>query len=90
MPGYPPLSEDALAVAATHSEPFITHAWLFWASAALYLPVIWGVGRYMRSRPPFSLRGLLVLWNTGLAILSMLMTWSLFPYALHIFTSRGW
>ncbi len=90
MSAYPALSSDSLALAASHSEPFITHAWLFWASAALYLPVIWLVRVYMRSRPPFSLRIVLVLWNTALAILSVIMVWELFPYAWTLLTTRGW
>jgi hypothetical protein len=89
----PLFSEEALARAASHSEPFVTHAYVFWTAAAVYLPLVW-VGRaYMRTRPPFSLRPVLVAWNTTLAILSVLVVKDLLPYAVSALSGngvRGW
>ncbi|PFH32692.1 GNS1/SUR4 family protein [Besnoitia besnoiti] len=41
-------------------------------ACALYLPLVYGLQRYMRDRPPYSLKTFCFLWNAVLSVLSLL------------------
>lgn len=41
-------------------------------TSVLYLPLTYGLRRYMEQRPPYSLKGIAFLWNLTLSLLSLL------------------
>lgn len=41
-------------------------------ASLLYLPLTYGLRRYMQNRPPYSLKGVAFLWNLSLSLLSLL------------------
>nr|ALE14477.1 polyunsaturated fatty acid elongase 5 [Boleophthalmus boddarti] len=47
------------------------------AFTVLYLLIVWMGPKYMKNRPPFSCRGLLLIYNVGLTLLSIYMFWEL-------------
>ncbi|XP_015791962.1 elongation of very long chain fatty acids protein 6 [Tetranychus urticae] len=56
---------------------------------ALYLVMVFGGQAYMSNRQPFKLRPLLILWNTSLAIFSILGTIRMMPEMIHILRNFG-
>lgn len=60
--------------------------WWVWAlSALLYLPVTFGLKKFMENRPPFNLRKILAVWSGILAIYSIIGTAITVPWIL-----RNW
>ncbi|XP_072293179.1 very long chain fatty acid elongase 5 [Eucyclogobius newberryi] len=53
------------------------------ALTVLYLVIVWMGPKYMRNRPPFSCRGLLLIYNVGLTLLSLYMFYELVSTAWH-------
>ncbi|XP_033835499.1 elongation of very long chain fatty acids protein 5 [Periophthalmus magnuspinnatus] len=53
------------------------------ALTVLYLLIVWVGPKYMKNRPPFSCRGLLLIYNVGLTLLSLYMFWELASAAWH-------
>ncbi|KAK7930774.1 hypothetical protein WMY93_007169 [Mugilogobius chulae] len=49
----------------------------------LYLLIVWMGPKYMKDRPPVSCRGLLLIYNVGLTLLSVYMFWELSSAAWH-------
>ncbi|XP_077585152.1 very long chain fatty acid elongase 5 isoform X1 [Stigmatopora nigra] len=47
------------------------------ALTVLYLVVVWAGPKYMKHRPAYSCKGVLVLYNAGLTLLSLCMFWQL-------------
>uniref|UniRef100_A0A6M2DYA4 Elongation of very long chain fatty acids protein n=1 Tax=Xenopsylla cheopis TaxID=163159 RepID=A0A6M2DYA4_XENCH len=55
----------------------------------IYMLVIFGGQHYMQSRPRFELRGLLTVWNAGLAMFSIAGACRTAPELLHVLTHYG-
>ncbi|KAF3425750.1 hypothetical protein E2986_12349 [Frieseomelitta varia] len=58
--------------------------------SAIYALLIFGGRRYMSDRPKFELRGLLALWSTLLAILSIFCFSRILPEMYHVLTNHGY
>ena len=80
-------SSPGTSWAVVFAQPFHDYWYLFWLAAIVYLPVVVFTRRFMASRPPFSLKPLLVLWNGGLALLSMAMLAACVPYCWRLWSS---
>jgi elongation of very long chain fatty acids protein 6 len=69
---------------------FNRHFYVFAIALALYLPVIFGIQRYMRDRPPFELRVPLIAWNWVMCLFSLWGTWYCFPSFIPSLMESGW
>jgi hypothetical protein len=67
------LLPDGTSFSVIYAQPFKDYWYMFIAAAVLYLPTIVALRAFMRDRKPYSLKPLLVLWNGGLAALSVAM-----------------
>jgi len=74
---------------------FKTRLWMidnwtlvFYYSAA-YILVIFGVQHFMKNRPKYELRGLLILWNTALAMFSLMGFTRTAPELIHVLRNYG-
>ena len=84
------LARAGTSWAVVYAQPFHDYRYLFWLAAAAYLPVIVLLRRFMASRKPLALKPLLVLWNGGLAALSLAMCAACIPYCAQLWSSYGW
>jgi hypothetical protein len=62
--------------------------WVFYLSG-VYMLVIFGGQHYMQNRPRFELRGLLAIWNTLLAMFSIMGAFRTAPELLHVLRHYG-
>lgn len=62
--------------------------WVFYYCGA-YMLVIFGGQSYMKSRPRFELRGLLCVWNTALAMFSIMGACRTAPELIHVLRHQG-
>jgi len=60
-----------------------TYWYVFFLGAVLYPPVIFGIQHVMKDRKPFHLKGLLLVWNAGLALFSVLGTLFTVPFIVN-------
>jgi len=58
-------------------------------AGTLYFPTVYGLQSFMRTREPFSLKPLLVFWNTLLALYSLYSSIFLFPILYQLVSHRG-
>jgi elongation of very long chain fatty acids protein 6 len=76
--------------ATVYAQPFHDYWYLFWLAAVAYLPTIALLRRVMRDRKPLQLKPLLVLWNGGLAALSIAMCAACIPYCVELWSTYSW
>ncbi|XP_055700631.1 elongation of very long chain fatty acids protein 6 [Phlebotomus papatasi] len=62
--------------------------WVFYSSG-IYMLVIFGGQQFMLNRPKFELRGLLVIWNTMLAMFSIMGAFRTAPELFHVLRHHG-
>jgi len=58
-------------------------------ASGLYMLVIFGGQAYMQNRPKLELRGLLTVWNTALALFSIMGTARTLPEFIHTYSTQG-
>ncbi|KAG9510850.1 Elongation of very long chain fatty acids protein 6, partial [Fragariocoptes setiger] len=73
-----------------HTKEWMERYWhtSFYA-VAIYMVVIFGGQAYMSNRPAFKLRRILTIWNTSLALFSILGTFRTLPELLHVLFNHG-
>jgi len=58
-------------------------------AAGLYMLLIFGGQQYMSTRPKMEIRGVLTLWNTTLALFSIMGALRTWPEFLHVLSEHG-
>lgn len=86
---YPLAFEDAFTTEGTfewYRENWTITGWI----SLVYVIVIFGIQRYMRDRPRYELRKLLVTWNILLAVFSGFAMVRLVPELFYVWYHLGW